>query len=175
MPLLILYYLLAAEEPDMLVVAALTAGFLGDVFLMCKGVSLALGIASFLVGHILYICKFLGSIRSVSLNAGLLLAILTFAAYGVLLFRYLKPHTGRIRILLIPYSTVLLAMGFIAFLYFGTHPDWKGIMVFSGAVFFIASDSLLSFELFRKARKWRTVSVMATYTLAQGLLVSGLL
>lgn len=175
MPLLTLYYLLAAKSPDMLVVAALTAGFLGDVFLMMKGKTFILGVSSFFIGHLLYITLFLHSIKLTALHAWLILPAIICVVYGFLIYRCLKPHIGGMITVLIPYMTVLLAMGFFAFVYFVAVGSWRGIPVLAGAIMFIGSDTFLSFDLFVKEKKWRTVAVMATYTLAQGFLVAGLL
>jgi uncharacterized membrane protein YhhN len=176
MPLLLVYYLLSAKDPDVLIIAALTAGFLGDVFLIGKkGMFFVLGLSSFFIGQLLYISVFLNIIKLTSMHVWLVLPALVFFAYGNLIYLRLKPFIKSIRVVLIPYIIVLLSMGLFAFIYYVEAQSAAGAIVFAGALSFIASDSLLSFDMFVKAQKWRTIAVMATYTLAQGLLVSGLL
>lgn len=173
MPLLILYYLLAAKEPDILVVAALTAGFLGDVFLMGKGTFFILGLSSFFVGHVFYIAVLLNSVRFASLQAWHVLPAIVFVLYGIWIYRRLRTHAGNIKVAMVPYITVLVALCSFAFIYLAVAQTVKSLAIFTGAVFFITSDSLLSFDLFVVGKRWRSIAVMATYTIAQGLIATG--
>lgn len=175
MPQLLAYYLLASRGPELIVTAALAAGFLGDVFLMFQGGFLIFGILAFCAGHLFYIAAFLHRLGSVEMQPWLILPALIFVTYGALVYSRLKQHIRITKAALIPYIAVLLTMGFSAFAYFINSVSIGSIAVFLGAIFFILSDSLLSFDLFIKQKKWRTVAVMATYTLAQGLLTTGLI
>jgi uncharacterized membrane protein YhhN len=176
MPLLLVFYLLAAKQPDALVAGALVLGLLGDIFLMGKDSSFAAGLLAFLSGHLLYIISFLRRLEFSSVSGWVLLAAPVFVLYGIIIYRKLTPYLGNVsKKMITAYVAVLLCMSFAALSLFVSSISAAAVAIFAGSLLFIASDSLLASDLFTGEKRWRTTLVMLTYTAAQGLIVAGLL
>ncbi|MDR3644343.1 MAG: lysoplasmalogenase [Clostridia bacterium] len=173
MPLLLLSYVLCAKSPALLPAAALLAGFAGDVFLLGTGTFFMLGLFSFLLGHIFYILALLWQLPFAALPAWALLLAVVPVFFGVILYRKLSPYVKSQRAAIIAYLLVGLTMFFSSLLrLLATGAAGAGVC-FTGALLFVASDSMLSYELFVRHRKWRAVMVMVTYIAGQTLIAIG--
>ncbi len=138
----------AFSGPHFLTVALLF-GACGDAFLSLKRSQGFLpGLIAFLLGHLCFVGLFLQSGAGMEIYADEVWRIIVLAlliAVSVLLSIQLHPHLGAMRIPVYCYQFVILAMGFSVLLLPGSWPLCLGII---GALMFIASDSILSFELF---------------------------
>lgn len=177
MPLLILFYVSSSYQPNYLIIAALIAGFLGDVFLLSKKKSFILaGILAFLIGHGFYIIAFLGS--SVVMKGNPLwvyFCLLPYAATGMLLYELLFPSIKFMRRPVIFYMFFIFMMSFISLTRLTAVPFLSFILVFLGSIFFIISDCILAFNMFSDCKKNTTHYIMSTYIMSQFLIVIGFL
>ena len=150
-----------------LLLAAALLSWLGDGAgaFFPAGPELPLMLAFFGLAHVAYIvlfARYLGIRR-------LPWWTLIYALWWVAMLVALGPHTGPLLIAVAVYG---LLLGSTAAAAARCHP-----LVVTGAVFFLASDTILSFRLFLPDAlpDWTSPAVMLTYTLGQGLLVAGAL
>ena len=148
-----------------LLTVALGFSALGDAFLANKGErNFLLGLGAFLLAHLAYSWLFLsgGSLTSQNIaspyNMAVAAALLMIA---VLVMRNLWPHLGAMRLPVVCYVAAILAMGFTA-----TNVSAQPLVV-AGAAMFMASDIILSHELFvwNKEGKFRRTSPYAIWSL----------
>ena len=131
----------------------------GDIFLMLPRDAFVWGLASFLVAHLFYIAAYI-SRAGLQMN-WLLLA--PFVLYGAVLLYLLLPHTGAVRVPVILYAVVLMAMGWQAAALWWVVRDTPALLAMAGALFFIASDSILALDRFRAPIPQRDLLIMSTY------------
>ncbi|GHV89414.1 hypothetical protein AGMMS50267_17740 [Spirochaetia bacterium] len=173
-PLLLGYYVAAAEHFLFVVVLAGLLGWVGDILLLKhdKHRRLLLGLAGFLLGHLGYInalWHFTGEVDAIPL----IIAIALIIPLGVFGIRRIRP----IRAMRLPvclYAAALGAMCISAFCLMRYRGDSPGTMIFAGSLCFAASDTTLAYFLFRKLPRLANLVVMATYIAAQAGLIIGL-
>ena len=143
---------------------ALALGGVGDVALLSRGdLAFMAGLASFLAGHLAWIAALRQRQGGGRLRARPALAAPYLVAFGML-NAYLWKRTGKDRIPVIVYSTVLLAMSLAAL-------DSGSPKAAAGGALFLVSDSLLALEKFAGLHlPAHEGLVMMTYTSAQALL-----
>lgn len=157
--------------------SALLFSLLGDVFLMFDDQSnnyFILGLVSFLFAHILYCVVFLLR-RGERKLLDFWLVTLLFLGYGIALFFLLKDNLGSLQLPVAVYIIVILAMAVTAY---GRRKKINTVsfnLVFLGALFFIASDTILALDKFMFDLPWSSFAIMGTYATAQFLIVKGLL
>jgi len=173
LPLLLLFYICSVSNPNYFIVFAITAGFLGDVFLMSSGSFFMAGLLSFLIGHVLYITAFLKPINFSSIPLLFFLLSLPYIVYGVLFFKKLFPYLKSEKIPTFIYLTCILIMSFASLMRFYSFTGFQFCLPFAGSLLFIASDFMLSLDTFQSAIKSRKVAMMITYILAQAMIVEG--
>lgn len=133
----------------LMVCAALALSAIGDGFMAGDPKRwLPLGLGSFLIAHILYVAAFwmLGAHGHwlSPLRAGLI-AVSVLGAIGMLV--WLWPHLGAMRAAVSVYIAAIVAMLATSILL-----PWQAWPVMVGALAFMASDAILSAELFRGAK-----------------------
>jgi uncharacterized membrane protein YhhN len=177
MPLIAGFYCVNTGKVDFLVIAALTGGWLGDIFLLSDSTKgFIAGLLSFLAGHIVYIAVFVleaDSFNTVGKNYyfALIPAVLLWLA-GIFI---LKKKAGKLFVPSVVYFLVLIAMVFTSGACFYTSDSLRvAAPVLAGAVFFLASDSLLGLRKFTGLIKKNSILVMLTYMVAQALIAGGL-
>lgn len=156
------------------VIMALFFSWLGDVLLMfqtLKSIYFILGLISFLTAHILYLIVFRQTNENHKPKAfthatGFLLII-----FGVLLVMLLWPGLGTMKIPVIAYTVVIMAMALSA-LY---RKAEGSSFVLIGAILFVTSDSLLAMNKFGEAFIGAGFWIMSTYILAQYMIVAGMI
>ncbi len=154
--------------------AGLWACALGDFLLSRPGEKMLLaGIASFALGHILYVVGFFmlpGGMEFGSIGVIVLLWLL--AMFGASTEFWLAPHTGTLRMPVRVYIGLILLMGITAA---GVSGDYPLILV--GALLFIASDLVLSLEIFvfdeTRERRFGAFFIWLAYYGAQVFLMLG--
>ncbi len=156
-------------------VAALVASLLGDVLLMLPSDRFVPGLAAFLVGHVCYVVGLLqppaGGTFAFS-PTGIAVAVVVVAAVGAVpataIFRALL-RTGQ-RALVPPVAVYLVAICTMVVLACNVGIPAAAV----GAVFFLASDTVLALQRFVRPIPKGDVVVHVTYHLAQALLVLSL-
>lgn len=177
MPLLILYLLTGAAAVNWWIVCALAFGFWGDVFLMLPGEkqkNFLLGLVAFLVNQVLYVVAFLTSAGDLAAVPLWIWALgIPCLIYGLVYYRLLAPGLGRLKGPVVVYMAVILAMGVSSLVRWPAVPASSFWPTLAGAFLFIASDSVLAWDKFRKQFSLSRVITMATYIAAQFLIASG--
>jgi uncharacterized membrane protein YhhN len=173
-PLTICFVIFIALQPKNPVSAfyryAIILGLLfslaGDIFLMLERDRFIQGLISFLVAHLLYITAFMyESGRSLSLWSAV-----PFLLYGGLMMRLLWPHLGKMRLLVLIYMLVILLMGWTAASRWMLTGQVGSLPAMTGALLFIASDSLLAIDKFKGRFRSAQFLILLTYFAAQWLI-----
>jgi uncharacterized membrane protein YhhN len=151
-----------------LVGAALLASMAGDIFLLSPRYFVP-GLASFLIGHLLYIAAFL---PAVSVDTAGLALLVPFVGFAALVLRHLWPHLGSHRAPVSAYVGVITTMGWLATLRAvgGEVAPHDGMLAAAGAYAFMASDTTLAVNRFARPLRGGQIVIMGTYYLAQTLL-----
>ena len=147
-------------------VAALVLSLAGDVFLLPQVDRFVPGLASFLLAHVAYVVGFWQHDEG---GAPLLLvpAAVALAAVAVVVVRLVRRSEPALLGPVVAYIVVIGSMLASALL----RGDGTAM---AGAALFCTSDSILALGRFGGERRWGPVAVMATYHLAQGVLVASL-
>ncbi len=177
-PLLALIYVLASRSPNLWILTGLGCGTVGDVFLIRaerRGFFMA-GLAAFLFGHLAYLVAFLSPVLQTGMaSAWMFTTALPFAAFGILVYRILRPGLGGMKVPVALYTVVILSMALAALLrvsWASGLPFWLPLV---GALCFVASDTLLAYQQFRGPITSGRTLVAVTYVGAQTLIVHGYL
>jgi len=148
------------------VIVGLLCSLAGDVFLMLPSDRFIPGLASFLVAHLFYITAFVP-------RTGLAFSywpLAPFVLYGIVTFRILSPHLGRMRAPVVAYMVIILAMGWQAWERLVRTGQTGALLASVGAVLFIVSDTSLAVNRFRTQFKSAQVLTLGTYFAAQWLI-----
>ncbi len=175
---LIGYYLGAVKKRNGHFLRALFFCWAGDVLLLKQAdaeIFFMLGLAAFLIGHLLYILAYRelrwkegGMQRAQKLRVSFPVALV-----GTSLILVLVPYLGSLMIPVIGYALVLMGMVMASFFrYDRTSPDsfW---LVATGAIFFMISDSVLAVNKFYTAFAFAGPLIMLSYISGQYLIVEG--
>ncbi|MBN1412063.1 MAG: lysoplasmalogenase [Spirochaetales bacterium] len=179
-PSVIAIYLLQAQSLDVYLLLGLICGFFGDFLLMWKmrvPVLLA-GMIFFLAGHVFYIAAFLSApALSAAVPFWVYTILPVYAAFGIIYFLKVIRHikASALKIPVIVYLVIILAMGFSGFLRFWTAGVCAAAFTFTGSILFILSDSIFAYHNFARKLKQGLAWVMATYVAAQLCIMAGFL
>ena len=123
-----------------------------------------IGLGCFLLAHVAYLVLFVRHLAVGRMPRWVFL----YAVWFVVLLAILVPHTGSLVVPVVLYGAVLCTMAVVA--------ARCGAVVAWGGALFVASDSLLSVKLFLPEVHLPLADfcIMATYTVAQTLIVIGL-
>ena len=163
-----------------LLLTALVFSWLGDIVLMFADKSesyFILGLASFLVSHLLYIWLFIQQNKNQKkiLNGVVPISVLIILGYFVAMISLLFPKLGALQIPVTVYAIVITVMLYVAFKGSLQWSKPAAFLVLIGAVFFVLSDSILAFNKFYQTLPHSGFWIMSTYILAQYFIVSGVL
>lgn len=179
---LIAHYYVHSPVRSMLFVGALFFCWAGDVLLIFQaknGLFFIGGLIAFLIGHVIYILcyrqlmiadkskEMLGT-QKVRFSLPIILA-------GSGLVVVLYPVLGDLRVPVMVYALVLMLMALNALFRFGRTNTASFALIFSGAICFMISDSVLAINKFLQPFSGAGVLIMFTYCLAQYLIVAGAL
>jgi len=156
------------------VILALFFGWIGDIFLI-KIENLTffrLGLASFLLGHILYIVAMLKCTDSINSTA-LIISVPVGIALGFFIFKLIRPSKEMI-VPAIAYETVILIMVMSAIQLAIARGSPYGTLVLAGGICFLVSDAILAFITFRGKPWYGDFPVMLTYISAQLCIILGM-
>lgn len=154
---------------------ALLFSLAGDVLLMFTDISASFflsGLVAFLLAHIMYIIVFLDKKNSKKIA---LIFITVLLIYAIGIFYLLKDGLGDMLIPVIVYMLVILTMILTSTMRKGNVSNKSYNLVFIGAIFFVISDSFLAINKFYQPVPLSKIIIMSTYSLAQYLIVLGLL
>lgn len=183
MPLLILYVYFSSSDPNPYILAGLALGWVGDVVLMFPRITamFLIGLASFLIGHALFIYAFLEATGFLGGYPVWFTAIgAVFAFIAAAFFLYFKPHLigehedKKVPVML--YALIISGMSYASLaLFFDKDPAGVSViwMPFVGSLLFMASDFLLARQLFVKPFRYDQAFIMLTYLLAQYFIAQG--
>lgn len=169
--ILILLIAVQASTPELAlykyaIIAGLVCSLAGDIFLMLPSDQFIPGLASFLVGHLFYIAAFTSGT-----GFGFSLWLLApFVIFGVVIFRVLSPHLGKMKLPVVAYMAVILVMAWQAWERLGQTGQIAALSASVGAVLFVVSDSALALDRFRGRFKSARALTLSTYYAAQWLL-----
>lgn len=168
--LILLFALRPSIQPSLpyqyAVVAGLVCSLFGDVILMLPKRRLLIGLASFLLAHVAYIVAFSWDARLSDCP----LLVTPFFLFLVVVSVILLPHLGRMKVPVIAYELVILAMAWRAlerWLQVGSVPAFAA---FLGAIVFLFSDSLLGIREFVRKFRIAQALILSTYFCAQWLI-----
>jgi uncharacterized membrane protein YhhN len=159
--MLVIGIALANESPTGRVataVIALVFCLWGDIALMAPIDNFVLGLASFLIGHVVFIVLFAQyGMPHIALGAVAVVLMTALAAtVGRRIVRGAIEKDPALRIPVVAYLAVISAMTVCGW---ATGRGW----VIAGATLFVISDSLLGWRAFVRERSWMAVAVMVTY------------
>jgi uncharacterized membrane protein YhhN len=175
-----------ATNFDKIILASLFFSWWGDNFLMPEifktDINFLLGLASFLIAHVLYIVAFLKT----NLDGHSILKkkpyfIIPFVLYGVFLLKTLFSANvsgfSEMSIPVIVYATVIMIMVISAINRYGKVLPASYKWVLTGALMFMASDSFIALSKFTLMFEGRQglaqLLIMPLYILGQYLIVKG--
>jgi uncharacterized membrane protein YhhN len=175
MPLLALCYLLACRGADGWILAGLGCACVGDLLLIQpeRTGHFPAALAAFLLGHLLYLTAFLSPVVTAGTPLWLLAGVVPFAAAGIVVFRALSAHLGPMKLPVLVYTVVILAMGLAALLRYGVVRGLPFWLPLAGALCFLGSDTLLALQHFRGSIRGGSALVAVSYVCAQTLIVTG--
>jgi uncharacterized membrane protein YhhN len=179
---LLLYYLYSVKQLgfSQTVVVALLFSWLGDVLLMVEDKRYFIfGLFAFLLAHLFYVLAYkqhryedktkgLSGVQRFRFSFPIVLA-------GTGLITVLYNHLGDLKIPAIVYALVFVVMVLNALFRFGRTSASSFAMVFSGAILFAVSDSLIAITKFLEPIAYSQFWIMSTYIVAQYLIVQGLI
>jgi uncharacterized membrane protein YhhN len=143
-----------------LIIAGLLFSLVGDVLLIEKS-RFVYGLISFLIAHLFYIGAFFPNAQNVKL-----LSVLPFVVYVLIFLSVLWSGLGKLKIPVIFYAS----MGFCAVNRYLFNQTESAFYAMSGAIFFMASDSILAFDKFKRPLKFADFWVLSSYFAAQWLI-----
>ena len=175
LPLIIAAFISTNFQNKIILVGALVFSWIGDtllLFVFKDAIYFMLGLIAFLIAHIFYIILFTKELKKANgkiefRKPGLLLIVI----YLIALLLILIPHLGGLTIPVIIYAVVISTMLYMACLLSFHWPKPASIYLFTGAISFILSDSILAFNKFYQPVPLSGFLIMATYLYAQWALV----
>lgn len=150
----------------------------GDIFFMIQPAKTAYfvyGLLAFLLCHVFYIRAFTLDHKSNphQKNPFFLWAVGGFAIFCSGLFFYLQPHLNILQFPVLMYAILVAVMAIMAVNRLGKVNVLSYRLILGGALFFMLSESLLAINKFAKPVPMADFWVMASYMLAQYLIIFG--
>jgi uncharacterized membrane protein YhhN len=179
MPLLAIYLLVqtrsATSSLKVWIFLALFFSWAGDIMLLFEesGSNFFLfGLSAFFIAQVFYIV-FFHNIRMKEYIRGNALLLLLVIVYYSILMSVLSPFLGNMKLPVRIYGVVLSFMVMLAMhTIFGKNKK-AAVWMMTGAILFVASDSLLAFNKFFSAFNYAGLIIMLTYGLAQLFITEG--
>ena len=182
MPILIIVFKVTVRNGNTLshwlIFAALVFSWAGDVAL---GITrhqesmFILGLVCFLLTHVLYVIVFFRTAGKNLPPKKFLYTVIPVLLYGIVLLYILYDDLGEMKIPVIIYTTVILAMVAAAINRIEKVNRTSFYLVLVGAVLFLSSDSMLAINKFSNPFPFASPLIMFTYIAGQYLIVMGYL
>jgi uncharacterized membrane protein YhhN len=148
-----------------LIALGLGLSLAGDIFLMLRPERFLAGLVAFFLAHLAYIAAFAGA----AAPAGDGLAVV-LAGLGVLIYAYLRPGLGPLRIPVMAYVAAILTMVWTAVSAWQTLGGSAAAAAAAGALCFLVSDTSLGVARFRRRFPGAQAITLGTYYLGQWLI-----
>ncbi|QIL41582.1 lysoplasmalogenase [Pedobacter sp. HDW13] len=150
----------------------------GDVLLMLQNGRpgfFIYGLIAFFICHIFYIRAFTLDHKSNPKHRtpNFLWFVGVFAIFCSGLFFYLQPKLGAMQFPVLMYAIIITVMAIMAVNRYGKVNIFSFKLILYGALFFLLSDSVLAVNKFAQPIPQAGVLIMATYMIAQYLIVYG--
>ncbi|WP_426063277.1 lysoplasmalogenase [Flavobacterium sp. DSP2-3-1] len=178
--LLLAVYFQETFSTKKILLSALTLSWVGDIILMFadKGeLYFIAGLIAFLLSHISYIILFSKQLK-INLKKSKIIfwvGVTAIAFYLIVIMLILLPSLGDLKIPVFVYALTISIMLLFALKGFLNWQKPANSYILIGAIVFVASDSLLAFDKFYAPLQYSSLLIMATYLLAQYLIVIGIL
>lgn len=184
MPVLLMIYIMNANQVELYILLALIFSWFGDIILMGRlkrkplmiiesNRSFLMGLSCFLVGHVFYVLYFMKKITldiHHPFNTGLLTILILF---GVLVLKGVKPK-GILLVGTLVYTCVIGGMMAYALNIFMFQMSLAHFSIAVGAILFGSSDTVLAFRDIKKIKLPNTY-VMFSYIVGQYMIILGIL
>ncbi len=144
------------------ILTGLILSTVGDVFLINDKKFFVHGLISFLLGHLCFIAAFYSSPNFPS--------VIFYLIYIAFFLTVLWKHLDKLKIPVIVYAVTLALMSWLALCRYLEFNDGKTLFAFLGSISFVASDSLLAYNKFKKPFALAPLLILSTYFLAQWLI-----
>jgi uncharacterized membrane protein YhhN len=154
---------------------ALAFSWIGDVLLLFDNqhsLFFLLGLSAFLLAHVCYIYFFHCIRIQESVNGRALLLVVVVLYYAVLM-SILSPFLGSMKLPVRVYGVVISFMLMLAMHMLFINERKAGRWMFTGALLFVISDSVLAVNKFYQPFAFAPVLIMITYGLAQLFITQG--
>ncbi|TVZ55425.1 putative membrane protein YhhN [Lutibacter sp. Hel_I_33_5] len=171
---LVLVYLASVKKPNFWYVSALFFCFWGDVFLLDKPNFFTFGLASFLVGHIIYI-KISKDFLKQEITAKMISSSFPFVIIFCVLMYLVYPNLGNMLLPVLVYGIVISTFGAITLLNYRQEKSTENLWLSLGALVFIVSDSLIAIHRFYEAKEIYSIAIIITYIVAQYLICKAMI
>jgi uncharacterized membrane protein YhhN len=149
--------------------AGLFFSWIGDVLL----VMFMAGLGGFLLSLLMYAFVFFATPGKNEVFHSRFYLIIPVLLYGFAMGFYLYDHLGEMRLPVVVYETVMISMLAGAVSRIGKVNRTSYVMVLSGSILFIISDSVLAVNKFVDPVLLSTLIIMGTYIAAQWLITTG--
>lgn len=163
---IILIAFLSLSSPTSFYQQAILTGMIfstiGDVFLINDKKFFVHGLISFLLGHLCYIAAFYSSPNFPS--------VIFYLIYVAFFLTILWKKLDKLKVPVIVYAVTLALMSWFALSRYFEFNDSKTLFAFLGSISFVASDSLLAYNKFKKSFPLAHLLILSTYFLAQWLI-----
>ena len=130
------------------------------------------GLVAFLLAHVMYILIFLEKRGSQKPTIIQIIGLTVFT--GVMSF-ILLPHLGEMQMAVMAYMFIILLMMVTALMRKGSINKLSYSLVITGALLFLASDSILAINKFAFKIPYASIWIMLTYAFAQYFILKGIL
>lgn len=180
-PFLILGVYFSGSFPTKkLLLVALSFSWIGDIILLFADrdeLFFIAGLIAFLISHIVYILLFNKQLKYKNRKnkAVFWIGVTAIIMYLIIMVSILLPHLGDLTMPVFVYALVISTMLLFAFKGFLTWEEPGNWFVLIGAIAFVSSDSILAFNKFYAPIVMSSFLIMATYLIAQYLIVVGIL
>ncbi len=164
----------------MFTLTALFFSWIGDILLMfqeAKPVFFVFGLGAFLLAHIFFIVVYKKATATSGKINGItntIIRTLIISGYTLFLIAVVYDNLGEMKIPVILYAVVISVMVWSAFSRRGKTSAGSFSYVAAGSVIFVLSDSLIALNKFWQPLPEAGLIIMATYILAQYLIMRGL-
>jgi uncharacterized membrane protein YhhN len=138
----------------------------GDVFLMLPRDRFIMGLVSFLLAHLCYIAAF--AFDGARLKP--FWSVLPFPLYAIAMLRALWPTLRKMKVPVVVYTLAISAMAWLALNRWLAGAEEGQLLAFVGALLFVASDSFLAVDRFKRRTRFAKFSILSTYFAAQWLI-----
>ncbi len=178
LPSILVYYLVSAAKPSVIIIIAICASWLGDVLLEKSGIKwFTAGGISFMLSHLMYTAAYALRTDFGAVKAAIVIpAAAVYIAVTLLTIKAIKPSAPKNLIFpLWLYLFFNASMNTFALMLLTARPCAGSAVIFAGAVLFFISDNCLFIECFHSKKPNLFYPVMGTYIVGEFMIAQGLI